>query len=137
MDHDHRASGGQGAVGDLELELALGEDAGVLAVEVLGGGSRESAGGDDQHAVIDGLLSAIGGNGGPILAGPAVERGELGGGVDLDLRVGLHAVDQVLERRLRVEGSRTQEGRQAGSGYGATGRRAGGSRSRRWTGMSS
>ena len=30
--------------------------------------------------------------------------------MDLDLRVGLHAVNQVLERRLRVEGSRAQEG---------------------------
>ncbi|MEJ2327769.1 MAG: hypothetical protein P8Y25_13570 [Chromatiaceae bacterium] len=40
LDHDHGAGGGQGAVGDLELELALGEDAGVLAVEVVGGGGR-------------------------------------------------------------------------------------------------
>ena len=41
-------SRGQGAVGDLLLQLALGEDAGVLAVEVLAGGSGLAAGGDDR-----------------------------------------------------------------------------------------
>ena len=32
-----------------------------------------AAGGDDEHAMVDGFLRAVGGNGGPIVAGPAVE----------------------------------------------------------------
>ncbi len=100
LDHDHGASGGEGAVGDLEFELALGEDAGVLAVEVLGGWGRDSAGGDDERAEFNGFLVSVGGDGSPILAGRARQCSHLGACVHLDERMGLHLVDQVLERRL-------------------------------------
>jgi hypothetical protein len=69
--------GGQGAIGHLLLQLPLGQDAGVVVVEVLVAGSGLAAGGDNQYAVVQGFWLVAIGNGRAVVARAAFRVDQL------------------------------------------------------------
>ncbi len=102
LDHHHRLGRGQRIVGDLLLQLALGEHPWVLAVEVFVGRCRSSPRCHHQRAVVDRPLFPVLSDGRAVLAWRAVARRQLGTRVKGDPVLSFDLCNQGGQRGLRV-----------------------------------